>query len=312
MSETMMVPMRADQGMSTDGGLRMKDRTNYPSQSGNTPNGGPSKVNYRGSKTKESKNHQCSKCDKRFSRPSQLKTHSFTHSGEKPHQCPTCHKFFNVASNLKRHIRTHSNTKRKCTKNGSTVFRTFEHGFPAKSDHRSDVATKGSSDRRDSTSESSTHPNGTAAPRRQPAVSQPPADRLRWMNTETPYSGFLANHHQKGAGRKKGPKQGQRKQGSSSSTAATTQQSEVAATLSTSAAVATPTSTSTRNEATSTTSSTGTGTNTVSASTLTLTGEASGAVGSLFLIGAGAAQGPASSNDQSSEPSSPLPSNMEK
>ncbi|KAI9234415.1 MAG: hypothetical protein BYD32DRAFT_348022, partial [Podila humilis] len=53
----------------------------------------------------ESKNHECKICGKRFSRPSQLQTHSFTHSGEKPHQCHMCYKHFNVASNLKRHIR---------------------------------------------------------------------------------------------------------------------------------------------------------------------------------------------------------------
>ncbi|KAF9312441.1 hypothetical protein BG003_006292, partial [Podila horticola] len=55
----------------------------------------------------EGKRHQCKACGKRFSRPSQLHTHSLTHSGEKPHICSVCSKNFNVASNLKRHMKTH-------------------------------------------------------------------------------------------------------------------------------------------------------------------------------------------------------------
>ncbi|KAG0010259.1 hypothetical protein BGZ81_002868, partial [Podila clonocystis] len=55
----------------------------------------------------EEKRHQCKACGKRFSRPSQLHTHSFTHSGERPHICSVCSKNFNVASNLKRHMKTH-------------------------------------------------------------------------------------------------------------------------------------------------------------------------------------------------------------
>ncbi|KAI9232671.1 MAG: hypothetical protein BYD32DRAFT_348035, partial [Podila humilis] len=53
------------------------------------------------------KRHACPICGKRFSRPSQLYTHSLTHSGEKPHVCSECSKAFNVASNLKRHVKIH-------------------------------------------------------------------------------------------------------------------------------------------------------------------------------------------------------------
>ncbi|KAF9950970.1 hypothetical protein BGZ72_007467, partial [Mortierella alpina] len=53
------------------------------------------------------KNHKCEHCDKRFSRPSQLKQHIYKHTGEKPFACDICSRHFSVSSNLKRHVRTH-------------------------------------------------------------------------------------------------------------------------------------------------------------------------------------------------------------
>ena len=49
----------------------------------------------------------CSTCQKAFSRPSSLKIHSYSHTGEKPFQCPHsgCGKAFSVRSNMKRHER---------------------------------------------------------------------------------------------------------------------------------------------------------------------------------------------------------------
>lgn len=49
----------------------------------------------------------CTTCNKAFSRPSSLKIHSHSHTGEKPFRCPHngCGKAFSVRSNMKRHER---------------------------------------------------------------------------------------------------------------------------------------------------------------------------------------------------------------
>ncbi|KAG6022807.1 hypothetical protein E4U41_002148 [Claviceps citrina] len=55
------------------------------------------------------KKHKCRICDKRFTRPSSLQTHMYSHTGEKPFACEIegCGRHFSVVSNLRRHRKVH-------------------------------------------------------------------------------------------------------------------------------------------------------------------------------------------------------------
>jgi len=55
------------------------------------------------------KKHKCKVCDKRFTRPSSLQTHMYSHTGEKPFACnvENCGRHFSVVSNLRRHKKVH-------------------------------------------------------------------------------------------------------------------------------------------------------------------------------------------------------------
>ncbi|KAL2383539.1 C2H2 conidiation transcription factor FlbC, variant [Blastomyces gilchristii SLH14081] len=59
------------------------------------------------------KKHKCKVCDKRFTRPSSLQTHMYSHTGEKPFPCefPGCGRHFSVVSNLRRHNKVHKGEK---------------------------------------------------------------------------------------------------------------------------------------------------------------------------------------------------------
>ncbi|KAL1916245.1 uncharacterized protein VTP21DRAFT_5862 [Calcarisporiella thermophila] len=53
--------------------------------------------------------YPCPYCPKRFSRPSSLKIHTYSHTGERPYVCSEegCGRSFSVQSNMRRHMRVH-------------------------------------------------------------------------------------------------------------------------------------------------------------------------------------------------------------
>ncbi|KAF2674792.1 C2H2 finger domain-containing protein FlbC [Microthyrium microscopicum] len=69
--------------------------------------------------TSSQKKHKCKVCDKRFTRPSSLQTHMYSHTGEKPFACDVegCGRHFSVVSNLRRHKKVHKNDASSVTTN---------------------------------------------------------------------------------------------------------------------------------------------------------------------------------------------------
>ncbi|CAG8468860.1 11185_t:CDS:2 [Ambispora leptoticha] len=68
-----------------------------------------SMIDDQSSTSSNTNRYQCPYCSKRFSRPSSLRIHTYSHTGEKPFMCtePGCGRKFSVQSNMRRHLRVH-------------------------------------------------------------------------------------------------------------------------------------------------------------------------------------------------------------
>ncbi|KAJ2308371.1 hypothetical protein IWW54_004090 [Coemansia sp. RSA 2705] len=87
-------------------------------------------------KEKRERKYECQHCKKRFSRPSSLTSHVYTHTGERPFACdfPGCTKRFSVLSNLRRHHKVHTNRRqpgRGRARGASTLFMARDMGLTA-------------------------------------------------------------------------------------------------------------------------------------------------------------------------------------
>ncbi|KAK9670753.1 hypothetical protein K7432_017524 [Basidiobolus ranarum] len=78
--------------------------------SSNTPSESSVAEYIPGQRNYVAKRHICYICFKRFPRPSSLRIHLHTHTGEKPYECQYsgCRRRFSVLSNLRRHHKTHT------------------------------------------------------------------------------------------------------------------------------------------------------------------------------------------------------------
>ncbi|KAK9766335.1 hypothetical protein K7432_004658 [Basidiobolus ranarum] len=81
----------------------------------------------------EEKGYRCTVCRREFQRPSTLRTHMYSHTGEKPFHCSFegCSKRFSVESNMRRHLRLHytPNQRARSPRRRKTWVHTFTHHY---------------------------------------------------------------------------------------------------------------------------------------------------------------------------------------
>jgi len=107
----------------SDGGYETMSRTlPRPHQLLGAPLGPPAPQSMMGQFSSKmsantQKKHKCKVCDKRFTRPSSLQTHMYSHTGEKPFACDVegCGRHFSVVSNLRRHKKVHKGDSQSTT-----------------------------------------------------------------------------------------------------------------------------------------------------------------------------------------------------
>ncbi|KAG9045891.1 hypothetical protein FS837_005522 [Tulasnella sp. UAMH 9824] len=140
--------------------------------------------------------YECQYCQKRFNRPSSLKIHVNTHTGEKPFQCPFpgCGRRFSVMSNMRRHSRVHTQARPEDEADpdaegepdaASETPTATEHGSGRPSLQPLQASTSSSSGTGPSAASSSSHRASSSTSRR----SRPPGTPSRTRPSSTHASG---------------------------------------------------------------------------------------------------------------------------
>ncbi|KAG8907439.1 hypothetical protein FRB99_004234 [Tulasnella sp. 403] len=103
-------PNRGPYSASSSSGYVSPDETQHPPPLAGAE---PPRAAASSSSAAGSAKYVCEYCQKRFNRPSSLKIHVNTHTGEKPFKCPFpgCGRRFSVMSNMRRHSRVHSQSR---------------------------------------------------------------------------------------------------------------------------------------------------------------------------------------------------------
>ena len=82
------------------------------------------------------KPHQCSHCNKEFSKKDHRNKHLRTHTGERPYHCTHCGKSFKQNSHLTKHLKTHSKKQNvkavKTTKGTKATVKRLSKKLPLK------------------------------------------------------------------------------------------------------------------------------------------------------------------------------------
>ncbi|KER28660.1 hypothetical protein T265_04535 [Opisthorchis viverrini] len=73
-----------------------------------SPTGQATETGQSAGKRRQRRMHACDHCEKQFDRPSLLKRHTLTHTGERPFECRYCSKGFSTRSGVNTHERTHT------------------------------------------------------------------------------------------------------------------------------------------------------------------------------------------------------------